>query len=252
MSHASKCVLRHVCTLADTPPCNDMCSSFIAMHGLTGNGGRVGNAGVPADYRLVTLAKSPARTEQAYAYAMVDAYAATFKRQFDVNGQRVKSLYLYSESPGTGKTTTAAALLNEWLTVHYIGGIQRGRQALERPGYFVDLNSMQTLFNRIHLSVGDDKRKAVSDEFQRQLDLASNTPFVVIDDVGVRTATEAFRAYVHDVINHRVTNGMPTCYTSNVRMRDLATVFDARLADRIRDQCVEINFAGTSKRGIRN
>ncbi|MEK5414338.1 hypothetical protein [Paenibacillus sp. FSL L8-0708] len=56
---------------------------------------------------------------------------------------------------------------------------------------------------------------------------------------------------MHSVINHRVANGLPTVYTSNVMLADLAQVFDARLADRIREQCVEIRFVGESKRGLR-
>src|SRR5690625_6928190 len=63
-----------------------------------------------------------------------------------------------------------------------------------------------------------------------------DAPFAVVDDIGVRSATEAFRSYVHAVINHRVTSGLPTVYTSNLPMSDMANVFDARLYDRIRDQ----------------
>jgi DNA replication protein DnaC len=83
------------------------------MHGYSGTGGRVANAGTPADYRLLTLSTSPAREEQAKIYATLEKYVATFERQFDANADRIKSLYLWSESPGTGKTTTAIAVLNE-------------------------------------------------------------------------------------------------------------------------------------------
>jgi len=48
-----------------------------------------------------------------------------------------------------------------------------------------------------------------------------------------------------------VTSGLPTVYTSNLPMSDMANVFDARLYDRIRDQCAEIHFAGESRRGRR-
>src|SRR5699024_5892868 len=93
----------------------------------------------------------------------------------------------------------------------------------------------------------DDAMKRIGAKIKRTQD----APFAVVDDIGVRPATEAFRSYVHAVINHRVTNRMPTVYTSNLAMRQMADVFDDRLYDRIRDQCADIHFAGGSRRGRR-
>lgn len=69
--------------------------------------------------------------------------------------------------------------------------------------------------------------------------------------IGVRGATEAFRSYLHAIINYRTTNGLPTVYTSNLPIEDMAQVFDDRLYDRMRDQCAVLHFEGGSKRGIR-
>jgi DNA replication protein DnaC len=253
-TNAASCILREPCRSATDPTvCTRLCPHFIALHGASGTGGRVGAAGIPSDYRCVTVGTSVARRDQAAAYAIVDRYIATFDRQFDESpgAERIKSLYLFSREPGTGKTTTAAAIANAYLITHYIGSLQRNRRPLERPVYFLDVNEWQTLFNRISLSVGDDAKKAVSDEFQRRMDLAMYTPFVVLDDIGIRNATEAFRSYMHAIINARVTNRLPTVYTSNVPIEELAQVFDARLADRVRDQCAVVPFVGESKRGMR-
>src|SRR5699024_223984 len=94
----------------------------------------------------------------------------------------------------------------------------------------------------------DEAMKRIGAKIKR----AQDAPFAVIDDIGVRTASEAFRAYVHAVINGRVTGGLPTVYTSNLPIEEMAQVFDDRLYDRIRDQCGVIHFAGTSKRGRRS
>jgi DNA replication protein DnaC len=53
MTHASKCILASR-RLANGPTCNRTCSAYISMHGYSGTGGRVANAGTPADYRLLT------------------------------------------------------------------------------------------------------------------------------------------------------------------------------------------------------
>jgi len=259
-NHASNCVLASRCTLANSKACSFQCPHFIATNS------RLRASGVPADYRLVTVSNSPARAEQSKVYKSVDAYVKTFERQFEENGERIKSAYLYSESPGTGKTTTAAAILNAYLTEHYVGSLKRGRQALPVPAYMLDCNDWQTDFNQFNRPrVPDSVAQPASERYYKAMERAKTAPFVVLDDIGVRATTDAFRSDLHSIINHRVTNQMPTVYTSNLPIfyegkrepystepYDLVDVFgEKRLADRINDMCAKLNFVGTSKRGMR-
>src|SRR5699024_1246537 len=75
--------------------------------------------------------------------------------------------------------------------------------------------------------------------------------FADLGDIGERGAREAFRSYLHAIINDRTTNGKPTVFTSNLPIEDMAQVFDDRLYDRMRDMCAVIHFDGKSKRGMR-
>lgn len=221
--------------------CSKICPHRIALHGLDGRSGRLGNAGLPDDYRGITLANSSARESQAKNYAIFERYVETFSRG------DVKSLYLWSESPGTGKTTTAVALISEWIARDYLGALKAGKQPRQTPAIFLDINELQTRYNLATMTGDDDAMKRIGATIKR----TQSAPFAVIDDIGVRSATEAFRSYVHAVINHRVTSGLPTVYTSNLPMSDMANVFDARLYDRIRDQCLDLHFEGKSRRGRR-
>lgn len=245
------------CILADKrkggcADCQKTCAHRIAMVGLNGEGGRVGAAGVPKDYRYYTLANSPAREGQAKIYGQLAQYVATFERMFDSDAERIKSLYLWSESPGTGKTTSAAALLNEYLTVNYIGSLKRGVQPTQRPAYFLDVNAFQELYTGFtRQGIPREIAEANSRPYYTQMELAKKTPFVVLDDIGVRSASDGFRGDLHTIINYRTTNGLPTIFTSNLAIDEMATVFDARLADRMRDQCLSLHFVGASKRGRR-
>lgn len=241
---ASKCILDEK-RKGGCAACDGLCAHRIAIHGLDGTGGRVGAAGVPSDYRYTTLANSPAKEDQAALYETLDKYAKTFDRQFDPNADRIKSFYFHSTSPGTGKTTTAVALLNEYISVHYIGSLKRGIQPLQAPAMFFDVNQVQRTYNLASQAKDEDTIKAI----MLRLDRAAKVPFLVMDDIGIRNATDAFRALLHDVINHRTSNGMPTVYTSNVKLSDFATIYDARLADRVRDKCAVVEFKGKSKRG---
>jgi DNA replication protein DnaC len=267
LTNATNCILASRCKLAGTADCHAKCPAFIALHGMSGASGRVAAANLPADYRLVTLANSPARESQPDVYRMVDAYASTFDRQFVPDAPRIKSLYLWSESPGTGKTTTAAALVNEWLAQHYIGSLKRGRQALQRPAYFLDVNEWQELYNGFNRKgVPQEIAEQKSRLYYTQMENAMRAQFVVLDDVGVRSATEGFRGDLHAIINHRVASGLPTIYTSNLPLNsgvaekdkieaykpyDIIDVFGERLYDRMRDMCVELKFDGKSRRGKR-
>lgn len=224
---------------------NEFCSHRIAMHGLNGAGGRVGAAGAPSDYKYLTLANSPARDGMEALYEVLGKYIKTFGRYFDVDGERIKSFYFYSKNPGTGKTTTAVALMNEFIMSNYLYALSRGEQPMQLPAMYLDMVELQNDYNLATMTNSDEELVAIKEKLRR----ASRVPFLVMDDVGTRSATESFRNLIHGVINHRATNSLPTVYTSNVPLDEFIRIFDARIYDRARDKCQEIKFSGESKRG---
>ena len=245
--HANRCILRDPCKLAGTDACNRMCSSYIAMHGFDGAGGRIAAANVPPEYRQLTVKTSPAREGQADIYRFIDEYITTFSED-----ARITSLYLYSEAPGTGKTTTAAAVLNEYIIASYISALKRKVNPPERPAFFLDINAWQTDYNAFNRPrVPEEVAAPHAERYYRVHQIAKTVPFLVADDIGVRDASEPFRADLHTVINERTANGLPTVYTSNIPLKEMLRLFDARIADRIRDMCADLQFVGTSKRGRR-
>lgn len=240
------------CILADKRKggcgdCPAQCQHYISLHGLNGSGGRVGAAGVPKDYRYYTLANSPAREGQAKIYGQLEAYVKTFERQFDADADRIKSLYLWSANPGTGKSSSAAALVSEYLIAHYVGSLKRGLQPKQRPALYLDVNIWQTDYNLAAMTNDEAGLAKVTTTMRK----AMAVDFLVFDDVGIRSASESFKSLVHAVINARTTNSLPTIYTSNLAIDEMASVFDTRVQDRLRDQCLSLHFVGISARGRR-
>lgn len=227
--------------------CDFLCQNKIAISGFNGDGGRIGAAGAPSSYLNLTLATSPAKDAQKDIYSLLEKAVETFPRQFDKNGKRIKSWYLWSESPGTGKTTTAVALMNEFIMTNYIGHLVKGEQPPQLPAMFFDLNNAQRTYNIA--SQSDDK--ATVGAIAKRFDKASSVPFLVLDDIGLRKASDAFRGLVRDVVDYRTANDLPTVYTSNIPITEMTTIYDKTIYDRIRDQCGVLHFEGESNRGRR-
>ena len=198
---------------------------------------------IPKGYRDIYLDSSPAKDDQKAIYDVLESYI----KSFTADDVRIKSLYLYSQSPGTGKTTTASVLINEYIRRRFMYLASKGRTIPEVLALFMDVNDVQTRYNMASMSNDDEEMSRIVSDIRRY----STVPFLVADDIGLRNATESFRALVHAVINERVANELPSVYTSNVPIGDLASVFDERLADRIGDQCAVLKFTGNSKRGKR-
>lgn len=241
----STSILRHL--VADGTDPAQYLGHHIALHGGSGIGGALQAADIPHDYRHLTPQDAPMLATQADAARAAKRLSERFREHFK-DGYRLRSAYLHSTSPGTGKTTLACALLNEFIALNYLAKL-KGFPHHRNPAYFLDVNAWQGSYN---LAIALGKDSAEMQAFVAELRMAQTAHMVVLDDIGVREATPGFRTHLHTLVNARVAAGKPTIYTSNVELKELPMVFgEKRLADRVKEQCVEIAFTGESKRGLR-
>lgn len=250
------CILSNYCETFKSGNCSP-CPAYIQIHGMSGKGGRLAAMRVPLEYRYVVLDNSPVISSQPKIYEVVDKYVKSFVKLFDQDNpldtkKRIRSLYLWGEGTGTGKTTTACAILNEFLTTYFLGCLKHGITPVQIPAYFLDVNEFQELYNKFNRpNVSREVAETSSIEYYNRMELAKKSPLCVFDDLGVRNATESFRADLHSIINGRVTAQLPSIYTSNLPMESLEEVYDNRLYDRVKDLTVPLEFIGNSNRGIR-
>lgn len=227
---------------------------YLQLFGLSGESGKFGSAKIPLEYNDLFLFNSPAKDAQEATYKVLERYIKTFREYFlnpDEHG--IKNLYLWSPEKGNGKTSTAAAVLNEFMLISWKASVKLKATIPQPPAYFLDVNSLQTLYNRFtRQGVAQEVTEEASRKYYAEMDVAKNAPMLVADDIGVRSATEAFRADLHEIINYRLIKGLPTIYTSNVPLDGMEQVFDERLYDRMRDKTVVLQFKGASQRGAKN
>lgn len=255
MTNEKNCILRSLCAMAGTSACTSTCTDFIAMHGASGRGGRVGNI-VPIEYSMTTIADNPIRDAQPGAFRKFDALAKTFGRMFidriDTSRDVIKNVYLWSKEPGTGKTATACAIANDFMAAHYVGSLARGIRPDDRPVVFLDMAEFQTLYNEFSRSnVPRQVAEPAALKYYRMMDAAKSARLLILDDIGARSATEGFGTDVHAIINHRYKKKLPFIATSNKPLAALTDIFDQKFMDRLRDLTIVEEYAGTSKRGKR-
>jgi DNA replication protein DnaC len=253
MTNENNCLLRHKCKLAgDEGKCNRLCGAFITLQGVSGEGSRISAANIPRQHRLVTLEDAPLKEANPKYHQLLEKALERILYPRDIVDERL-SLYLWSETPGTGKTTTASAFVNSFMVEKFIRAAKTGEQLPERLTYFLDMNEWQTFYTtatRPH--VPKEVAEEAWSKYYRMMEIAKKVPILVCDDVAVRDVSQPHRSDIHSVINHRVNESMPVVYTSNIPIEELADVFgEERLADRVRDRAIELHFEGESNRGIK-
>lgn len=226
----------------------------LQLFGLSGESGKFGSAKIPLEYNDLFLFNSPAADAQPDTYAALTRYVQTFRKYFlNPEEESIKNIYLWSTEKGNGKTSTAAALLNEYMFTAWKASVKLNATIPQPPAYFMDVNSFQTLYNRFtRQGISQEITEEASKKYYDEMDLAKNAPYIVMDDIGVRSASEAFRADLHEIINYRMVKNLPTVYTSNLPLSAMKEVFDERLYDRMADKAVAFKFVGDSKRGAKN
>jgi DNA replication protein DnaC len=167
---------------------------------------------------------------------------------------RGTGLYLFSipnaDNPrgtGTGKTTAACAVLNEYIVARTIEHLKRIRAIDVAPGLFVNASKFQNTYNAQFRGTRE-MQDGASAEYYRLKGLMASTNLLVLDDVGIRDATEAFKNEFYEIIDDRAANRKATILTSNVPLRKVGELMDERIASRIDGMTLPVTFKGPDMR----
>lgn len=162
------------------------------------------------------------------------------------------SLYLYSEptqtnplGTGTGKTTSACTILNEFLVKYVWEQTLLRTPLITAPAMFVRCSDFQNIYNAQFRNQDN-----ASAEYYYYKNSMKEARLLILDDIAIRSCTEAFLNELYEVINHRDVEMLATIYTSNVPLDKVGELLDYRIESRIRDNCASIKFTGEDHRGF--
>lgn len=240
------------CKKRGSASCNQSCYPFTLMHGHDGNRGYWGINNVPHSYKNLT---ADVLNDLNLPKEYLKQFSKIFTKIGDVIDNQKVGLYLFSKTSGTGKTTVAVALMNEYLIYRvesYFKELQTTSVEDKRPTldyspvFFMSSSEFQNVYNGQFRDAGGD----LSERYKVFKERMKNTDLLVIDDIAVRNVTEAFNNELFEVIDYRTSNSKPMIITSNVPLSELERVLGQRIASRIKGSCVPVGFVGSDNRKV--
>lgn len=129
--------------------------------------------------------------------------------------------------PGRGKTTLAAAIIQEMLTKFSIHNFAPSGKVLIRPCYFATFNDILDLKGDLMDDHDMDKDVLYDGMLGECRDDAYNIRVLVIDDLGKEHATLSGwqKNLLHHVLRTRFNNGLPTIVTTNIELKNWAGLY---------------------------
>lgn len=229
---AMDCRFTRTCKKYNTPDCNVTCYPFVLMHGLDGKGGFWATRNVPKKYDNCLKENLPIKKENPVVYEAVMGYIDTILEKVQSTN---RGIYFYGGT-GTGKTTTAVTILNEYLIARVRQHL-RGEKKIEvNPVLFIRLSEFQNIYNGQFRGTADMQSNSAI-RYYRLKERMKEVDLLVVDDIALRGLPEGFMNELYEIIDHRATEDITTLFTSNVGYAELTAFVGDRIASRIQGMC---------------
>lgn len=146
-----------------------------------------------------------------------------------------KSLYIYSEGFGNGKTSWAVKMMQSYFDKIWSGN------GFKTKGLFINVPTFMKQL-RENISNKDEL-------FFHKLSMLPHVPLVIWDDIAACTLKDYDHMNLLSFIDERLLNGLSNIYTGNLGEDKIAEALGNRLASRVFNQSIKVELFGIDRRG---
>lgn len=244
----------NICTFAGIgkhpESCDGTCYPNVLAHGLSGTGGFVASSKIPKKYKNSYLVDLPIKKDNPQAYAVINAYVKDILQYVE----KGVGLFFYSvpnkDNPrgtGTGKTHSASVIGNEFMKARIIQHTMGKKQIEQQPSLYVRVAEMQNTYNKQFRGGFDDQQEA-SEKFNKLLKRMEKAELLILDDISLRSSTEALTNILYEVLDERYINEKPVIFTSNYPIEKIGEILNPQVQSRIEGSTEQIAFNGKDHR----
>ncbi|MDA8440768.1 MAG: ATP-binding protein [Peptococcaceae bacterium] len=216
------CIARTKCKSSGQRICTLSCPLFVDVRYQTEL------AGIPKIHQKYLASQLPETYYQRQAFA-------DFASKIVERVESGKGLYLYSHLTGTGKSTTAVAMAQEYILERLKFDYQTGK----RTPQLVKFINVADWLEGIRRGMNNDE------EAQRSMETTESmkrVPLLVADDFGAEKISEWTRERLLTVISERYDNEKTVIFTSNISLQEVQVVLGSRLRSRIEGMTIPVEF----------
>ncbi|MFT8313310.1 MAG: ATP-binding protein [Clostridium sp.] len=232
MRDTKDCAFRDTCKKYGTADCNNRCYPHVFLYGIEGTGGFWRTRNVPKKYENSFLKNLPIKEDNPAIYKAVEIYIADIINRVQKQG---KSLYFVGGT-GTGKTTTAVTILNEYLRARCKQHLTSEKAIEYNPVFFMRLAELQNVYNSQFRGTPELQAENAL-KYSTFKEMIKKVELLVVDDLALRSCPEGFQNELYELIDHRAIEELATLITSNVPYENLFEYLDDRIISRIQGMC---------------